>query len=175
VRIEPRSFGGMLFASWAGEEERMILNWRRPNAMELHIMDEPKRKMYLHVYCVPVDHEHTKMMLASARTFFGSRLITWFASRFNNVLGEDRQVVETTDPKEVPHPSEEIAVATDGPPLYFRKYYYRELRESATTLVPTGRIVRKTNGANEAAETAEEASAPTDVAPLGVENAGRVV
>ncbi len=162
VRIEPAEFGGRIISKWDHEAtEENILKWRRPNSMELHIMDQPKRKMYLHVYCIPVDASHTKMLVASARTFFGSQVITWLATKFNNVLGEDRVVIETSTPAEVPPPGDEPSVATDAPTLYFRKYYFRELRGTSTTLVPAGRLVRK---ADAPGAEAEEAAMPDGAA-----------
>ncbi|HVK63935.1 MAG TPA: aromatic ring-hydroxylating dioxygenase subunit alpha [Polyangium sp.] len=162
MRIEPAPFGGLVYAKWDYEaEEKQILKWRKPNAMELHIMDEPKRRMCIQVYCIPVDEAHTKMMLISARTFLGAELITWFATKFNNILGEDREVLETSNPPEVPPPGEEPSVATDAPTLFFRKYYFRELRSSTTTLVPTGRLVRRPDAPQ---PEAEEASMPNGAA-----------
>ena len=155
VRIEPAPFGGRILAKWDFEPaETEILKWRRPNAMELHILDETKRRMYLHIYCIPIDDRHTKMLVASARTFFGSQVLTWIATKFNNILGEDRQVLESSSPPEVPPPGEEPSVATDAPTLHFRKYYYRELRGTSTTLVPTGRLVRKADAPQPEAEEA---------------------
>lgn len=149
VRIDPAPFGGRVFSAWYGEPEQAILNWRRPNAMELFIIESPKRRWRLHMYCVPVNRERTKMILCSARTFLGFSFITWLMMRSNNVLSEDRHVIESTDPLEAPPPGDELSVPTDGPTLYFRKYYYRDLRGSTSALVPAGRLARKPEGAPE--------------------------
>lgn len=155
MRIEPAPFGGRIYSKWDYEDtEKQFLKWRKPNAMELQILDEPKRRMGISVYCIPVDEGHTKMLLASARTFFGSDVLTWIATKFNNILAEDREVLETSNPPEVPPPGEEPSVATDAPTLFFRKYYFRELRGSTSTLVPTGRLVRKPGATQPEAEEA---------------------
>jgi len=162
VRMDPAPYGGDLFTQWDFEEkEKLILRWRRPNGMELLIMNEGKRRMHLHVYCIPVDEAHTKMMLGFGRTFFGSDLITWLATRFNNVLAEDRGVIESSFPASAPPPAEELSVETDAPTLYFRKYYHRELRGSSVDLVPAGRLVRKSEKAEvPRGEAVEAASDP---------------
>jgi hypothetical protein len=59
-----------------------------------------------------------------------------------------------------PPPGEERSVANDGPTLYFRGYYYRELRGSSVKLLPLGRLV---------ARAAAEAKAPDAAAPNGAE------
>ncbi len=162
TRIEPASFGGEVYSQWGDEAEQKVLNWRRPNSMELVIMDEGPRRMRLHVYCIPVDREHTKMTLLFARDFLKVKLISWLSTRFNNIIGEDRQVVETSKPPEVPPPGDEPSIATDGPPLFFRKYYYRELRDSSSTLVPAARLVRA-----EAESSGVELPNVPDPAPAG--------
>lgn len=152
MRIEPRPYGGEIFSQWNDDKEETILKWLRPNGMELTIMDEPKRKLRLHAYCVPLDKDRTRMIVTSSRTFFGSKLVTWLGTRFNNVLGEDQAVLESSDPPEVPPPGDEVSVATDAPTLYFRKYYYRELRGSSASLVPPDKLARRPEAAQEPAE-----------------------
>ena len=105
--------------------------------------------------------ERTRMILLFGRTFLRAEIISWLATRFNDVLGEDRGVLETSDPKEAPPPGEELSVETDGPTLHFRKYYYRELRGSSSKLVPTGRLLR---GPGASRAPGEEASVPGDAA-----------
>jgi len=147
LKVEPAPFGARISERWDWSPELVeVLKWRRPNGMELHILNENKRKVYLHVYCIPVDQAHTKMLVCSARTFFGSDAITWLFSKFNDILSEDRVIIETSSPSEAPSPGEETSVATDAPTLYFRKYYLRELRGSTSTLVPAGRLSRKNEG-----------------------------
>lgn len=143
MRIEPEPKGAKIYSRWDNEKEENFLDWLKPNGMQLRIMDGPKRKMYLHSYCIPLGENRTRMLIASARTFLRFTSITWLGARFNNVLGEDREVLESSTPPEVPPPGDEISVATDGPTLFFRKYYFRELRESHVTLTPAGRLVRR--------------------------------
>lgn len=149
MRVEAAAQGARIYSQWDKEKEENFLDWLKPNGMQLRIMDGPDRKMYLHAYCIPIGKKRTRMLIASARTFLRLTSITWLSARFVDVLGEDREVLETSDPPEVPLPSEELSVPTDAPTLFFRKYYFRELRESHVDLVPTGRLVRKNAPAEE--------------------------
>ena len=99
------------------------LDWHRPNGMvlDIPIPGIPTRQ---HVWCVPIDAEHTKLMLVSAR-----ELSWWNPIRFafgfteDRILLEDQAVVESHDPKEVPQPGVEKSVATDKATLRFRAWY----------------------------------------------------
>lgn len=89
------------------------------------------RRMKQHIYCVPVDETVTRMMLISTRDFglfpLLAPLYRFFDWTNTWILREDRAVVESSQPPEVPHPSEEKSVALDAPTLVFRRWYHREL------------------------------------------------
>lgn len=106
------------------------LDWSRPNGMILDtIPPETGKVQRMHVWCVPIDETHTRMILVGARNFMRfpvwGPLLVWFNVR---VLREDRAVVESSDPPVVPPPSEEVNVPTDGPTLRFRSWYYKHVR-----------------------------------------------
>jgi phenylpropionate dioxygenase-like ring-hydroxylating dioxygenase large terminal subunit len=151
---EPNATGAMIRASFDGEPAGASLEWRRPNTMVLGL-DPPGRKMRMHVWSVPVDDRSTRIFLVAARDFWRNPLAKVF-DQFNRlILLEDRSVVESSDPPEVPPPGEELSVATDAPTLAFRRYYYRELKgRGAEDLVSARRLARK----------ASEGSAPAPLA-----------
>jgi phenylpropionate dioxygenase-like ring-hydroxylating dioxygenase large terminal subunit len=142
--VEPTPWGAVFPSEFNGERSGMLM-WRRPNGMELHILEPEKggRGMRGHVYCVPVDEKRTRMVLAMSRTFLRAAPLLWLARLLNRlntkILLEDRGVVESSFPVEVPEPGQEVSVATDGPTLHFRRYYLRELRNSSASLVRLGK------------------------------------
>ncbi|MBC7543350.1 MAG: aromatic ring-hydroxylating dioxygenase subunit alpha [Candidatus Sericytochromatia bacterium] len=132
MHVEPTEYGMAIRNDLDGVRTSGFLEWHRPNGMALYILPpESKRGFRQHMWCVPVDEIHTRMMLVSARTFGGDNPISRLFDQFNRIiLGEDRNVVQSTLPKVCPHPSEEMSVATDAPTLAFRRYYFNTLHES---------------------------------------------
>lgn len=157
LRTEPTSFGMNIVADVDGKPGGAGLDWRRPNGMVLHL-DFGSRRMKQHVYCVPVDEKTTRMILISTRDFglfWLFRPFFWLGDWSNTwILHEDRAVVESSQPPEVPRAGEEKSVATDAPTLIFRRWYWKTLkdrnhdRESAD--VPVTALVRR-NGLREEA------------------------
>lgn len=151
IDVEPTPTGAVFPVTMEGQSQMDPLEWRRPNGMVLRILNKEK-KIRMHVFCVPVDDDHTRMIIVSARNFMRFALVTWFSDRYNRVIvNEDRAVVESSQPREVPPPAEEVSVASDGPTLHFRRYYFRELRASSTSIVPAGRLAARAGAAKEAA------------------------
>lgn len=120
--------GGFLIESEIdGGHRTASLRWRSPNAMILDTIPSG-RVQRMHVWCVPIDQEHTRMMLVSARDFGHYNPLVWLFDRVNRrILDEDRAVLESSDPPEVPDPREEVNVPTDGPTLRFRAWYLRNI------------------------------------------------
>jgi len=157
TEIEPHPWGAVISSELDGEVSNKILSWRRPNGMELHL-PVPLGERRMHLYCVPLGGNRTRMILVNARNYRRGKLISKLLDRDSGrVLDEDRSIVESAQPPEVPPPGEELSVANDGPTLYFRRYYHRELRGSTATLVPATRL-------NPRAATAVECE-PSDIAP----------
>jgi phenylpropionate dioxygenase-like ring-hydroxylating dioxygenase large terminal subunit len=160
TEVVPQPWGARINSDFDGEHSRGVISWRRPNGMELHV-PLAFRQVRLHVYCVPIGENRTRMILVNARGYLRGKLVSALLDRGNGrILKEDRAVVESAQPPEVPPPGEERSVANDGPTLYFRGYYYRELRGSSAKLLPAGRL---------AARAAAEAKAPDAAAPNGAE------
>jgi hypothetical protein len=81
----------------------------------------PLGKFRAHIFCVPIDAEHTLMLIAGVRSFFRYNPLGLLFDRFNRfVLFQDRSVVESSQPRRVPKGrAREKSVANDGPTLYF--------------------------------------------------------
>ncbi len=128
VQAIDEPYGMRIEAQVDGEPLLSSLEWRRPNGMVLHL-GFGSRRIRQHVFCVPVDDQHTRMILVSARDFGRWNPLLAIFDRFNRrILSEDRGVVESIRPFEVPAPGEEKSVATDAATLHFRRYYQREMR-----------------------------------------------
>lgn len=107
------------------------LQWWRPHGMVMDTMPEP-RIMRLHVWCVPIDEGHTRMLLTSVRNFAQNPAASIGINRFNlAVLRQDKAVVESSDPPVVPAGPAERSVPSDKPTLTFRTWYLRHLAESS--------------------------------------------
>jgi phenylpropionate dioxygenase-like ring-hydroxylating dioxygenase large terminal subunit len=105
------------------------INWWRPNGMELFILDKPFGFVRMHAWCIPTTHNHTRMLVAGVMDF-GWLLnpFLFVGAGFNKrVLGEDRRVLESSDPPRVPPPADEENVPTDKVTLRFRAWYQRTL------------------------------------------------
>jgi phenylpropionate dioxygenase-like ring-hydroxylating dioxygenase large terminal subunit len=114
---------------WVVDGPPGSLDWYRPNGMVLHL-NFGSRKATQHVWCIPVDDQHTRMMIVSTRDFGLYNPLYKLFDYFNlRVLFEDERVLVSSDPVEVPHPSQEKSVSTDMPTLRFRSWYLGHKRE----------------------------------------------
>ena len=130
VTWEPTAQGGMIRASLDGQPQEGELEFRQPNSMTLTI-PVPGKRLRLHVFCVPVGPQETRMIVVSARDFGRYNPLSRLFDELNRViLLEDQAIVESSFPVEVPPPAGERSVATDKPTLQFRKYYFDVLRAS---------------------------------------------
>jgi len=108
------------------------LRWLRPNGMVLPL-GGAKRLYSQHLYVVPVDDNHCRMMISSVRDFGRYNPLLKPIDWFNHyILLQDKAVVESSQPAEVPDASDEVSVASDAPTLAFRKWY-RGWRRSLTS------------------------------------------
>lgn len=107
------------------------LRWLRPNSMILDVAPEP-RMMRIQIYCIPAEPGRVRMLLVTARNFSRNPLASPALDRLNVfILHQDRAVVESSDPVEVPPGKHEKSVRTDRPTLEFRSWYLRELKGSS--------------------------------------------
>lgn len=130
IAWEERPWGAHTHIQIDGKPEPGSLDFRWPNQMNLHL-PIPNKTMMMMVACVPVDESRTTMLLLMARDFMTSRVFDWFFHRANlRIAAEDRAIVESSFPAEIPPAGDERSVRTDAPTLMFRKRYYAELRKS---------------------------------------------
>jgi hypothetical protein len=138
VHVEPTYYGFRAVSTLDDESAHASnswIDWLRPNGVVLHI-PIPGKAYRQHVYCVPVDDEHTKMMLVTTRDFAIHNPLGRLADLYSlRVMAEDRHVVESIRPMEVPPPVDaQSAARTDRATLEFRKWYWSTLKEGPTTL-----------------------------------------
>lgn len=131
VSWEDTSFGGRSQAVLDGAGGGGVLEFHRPNIMALHI-PIPGRHLRIHALVVPVDGERTRLTVVGSRDFLRWPMLNPLFARLNGrIADEDRDVVQSSRPAEVPPPGMEPSVATDRATLQFRKYYYDTLKTSA--------------------------------------------
>jgi phenylpropionate dioxygenase-like ring-hydroxylating dioxygenase large terminal subunit len=131
VRWEDTSFGGRSWASLDGETSGGFLEFYRPNVMVLHIQI-PDRLLRIHALVVPAGAGQTRLTVVAARDFARTQLaeplFRWMNGR---IADEDKAVVESSGPLEVPPAAMEHSVGSDRATLNFRRYYDRALRGSS--------------------------------------------
>jgi phenylpropionate dioxygenase-like ring-hydroxylating dioxygenase large terminal subunit len=139
-----------------GKSSGAYLQFTRPNKMSLKV-PIPGKRLGLHVWCVPVDQGHTRMIAASTRNFgLHNPLVRLFDMLNHLIIQEDQAVVESSQPPEVPTPGVgEVSVATDRATLAFRNYYLRTLKPSVA--LPPKRLPP--------AQPATQSAAPEPAAP----------
>ena len=96
--------------------------------MELFI-DPPGKVMRLVAVCLPEDEGTTRLAIYTLRSFARLRLLDpmfrWSNAR---IAREDKAILESSQPAEVPPAGEEKSVRTDAPTLAFRKLYFERLK-----------------------------------------------
>jgi phenylpropionate dioxygenase-like ring-hydroxylating dioxygenase large terminal subunit len=128
---EDTDFGGSTHALMDGRDGGGRLDFHRPNVMTLHI-PIPRMRLKIHALVVPIDATHTRLFVVGARSFLKWKGFTGlFESNAAKIADEDRDVVESSWPKEVPLPSEEHSVGSDRATLAFRRYYLETLKGSS--------------------------------------------
>ncbi len=134
VSSEPRDYGARLTNRVDDLPRPGALDYRFPNAMEL-LIDPPGRTLRLLAVCLPIDATSTRLLIFSYRDFLRPRLFNpLFAWMNGRIAAEDRAVVESSLPPQVPDPAEELSVRTDAPTLAFRRIYRSQLLGSRAEL-----------------------------------------
>ena len=124
---EERDYGAHVAAKVDGEGRPGALDYRFPNTMEL-ILDPPGRLFRLMAVCIPVSDTETRLILLTLRSFLRSPLLDplfWWMNR--RIAEEDRAIVESSLPIQVPPPGDEASVRTDAATLAFRRLYRQRL------------------------------------------------
>lgn len=127
------AYGARIENTMQGREGRARLDYRSPNAMELFI-DPAGRLFRMLAVCLPLDENHTKLTIITIRNFARWRGLNWWFRRSNQrIADEDKAILESSQPSEVPPPAQERSVRTDQPTLAFRKRYFEQFRSSAAS------------------------------------------
>jgi len=128
IELDVQPWGWRSTIAIEGEPRPGVLEHRWPNVMVLHIPVRGRTLVMLNA-CIPIDASSTRMFVVTARDFLTSAIFDRFVDRMNRpILEEDREVVESSHPAEVPRPQDEQSVRTDAPTLWFRKRYHAVLR-----------------------------------------------
>jgi phenylpropionate dioxygenase-like ring-hydroxylating dioxygenase large terminal subunit len=124
---EDRPFGGRITNRVDGVARPGALEYRFPNVMELFI-DPPGKRLRLMVACIPEDETTTRLLLLTIRDFARWPVLNPIFRIMNRrIANEDRAIVESSQPREVPPPGAECSVRTDAPTLAFRRIYRAKL------------------------------------------------
>ncbi|PCC71848.1 Phenylpropionate dioxygenase, large terminal subunit [Nannocystis exedens] len=130
ISWEDRPWGGRTTTAIDGVAQPITLDYRFPNTMHLHL-PAGKRIFELMLTALPVDDTTTRVLMVTIRDFLRSRLFDlYFEAGGRKIGGEDRAVIETSSPREVPPAGDERSVRTDEPTLRFRKVYRDRLMDS---------------------------------------------
>jgi len=142
VHWEDTPYGGRTSSRMEGQAvDGAWLDFYRPNMMVLNI-PIPGKVFRMHAFCVPVDASRVRMIIIGARSFATLPLLNPLFNRSNKkIAAEDRAVVESSFPVEIPLPSEEQSVRTDRATLQFRKYYHAVLRGSSASARARGALL----------------------------------
>lgn len=138
ITVEDRPYG--FHSTWRVDgrvpEEGIWLDWVRPNNMTLNL-SAPGALLRLHVWCVPVDDTHVRMIACMVRTFQRANPLLRLLDEYGRyIVYQDKRVLEGSQPAEVPHPSLEHSVATDRATQRFRTWYLHHLRDAPATAAP---------------------------------------
>ncbi len=127
VDWEETPFGGRTTGWLDDTPNQAVLEFYRPNMMALHI-PIPGKHFRIHAICVPLGGNRTRMIIVGSRDFLKLPLFDVFFRKANfKIIREDRAVVESSSPSEVPPTAAERSVETDRATLQFRRYYHQTL------------------------------------------------
>lgn len=129
--VDTQPYGFSVNWTIGGKPESGSMEWRKPCGMVLHI-SEGKRPFRQHVWCVPGRKGETRLMvISSQRLPWPLSQMSWFLNWTERIIiQQDKNVVESSDPPEVPPAATERSVATDKPTLLFRAWYTRTIAQN---------------------------------------------
>ena len=134
---DEESWGARITVSVDGDAPRDILEFHAPNGMAL-LLQPPPKLFRIHAFCIPTAPGKTRMLIVTARAFATFALFDrMFDVGNRKILAQDRAVVESSQPAEVPPAAAELSVATDRPTLAFRHYYFKRLKGTSAVRAKT--------------------------------------
>jgi phenylpropionate dioxygenase-like ring-hydroxylating dioxygenase large terminal subunit len=128
VKWVETSFGAEVIAQRSGEKPVTTLRYHFPNMMELAI-DPGGRILRLLAVCSPAAADTTQLTIYTLRNFAKARILDPLFARANaRIAAEDKAIVESSLPREVPPGGQEKSVASDAPTLAFRKIWFSQIK-----------------------------------------------
>lgn len=131
----PTGYGADITTLRPGEPPKTNLRFHFPNAMEMVI--DPRGKIFrLLAVCTPARPGETQLTIYTLRSFAKARILDGLFARMNaRIAAEDKAIVESSQPPEVPPANEEQSVASDAPTLAFRKIWFSQIRRSVAAYI----------------------------------------
>ncbi len=107
------------------------------NGMSLGIpFKTPGRTSLLHIWCVPTSETSSQMIVVSRRNWgLRNPFLGLFDLLTPVILKEDRTIMDSAWPSEVPAPGVEVSMPSDAPTIAFQQYYHRTFRRGAAEVV----------------------------------------
>ncbi|HET6345606.1 MAG TPA: aromatic ring-hydroxylating dioxygenase subunit alpha, partial [Myxococcota bacterium] len=141
VRCEPRPPGFFIEGRLDHALEAGIHDFAPPNRVSIYL-DGLTGALRVHIFCIPVTAASTRLLIVG---HFGrwNPVARLFLPLNRYIVQEDRAVVESARPMEVPPPGVEASVGTDRGTLMFRRYYHENLKESAPAPAAAPRAVSR--------------------------------
>lgn len=131
IAFEPTAFGARSSNSIDGVDRGASLDFYKPNIMSLTI-PIPGKVFRIQAVCVPQGPAQTRMIIVGSRNFASARVLNPFFNFANRVIAmQDKAVVESSSPVQVPPPGSELSVETDRMTLHFRRYFFEALASSS--------------------------------------------
>ena len=143
---------GAFRLDWQIEDEKGLHNadagWLKflpPNGITLPIPTQsPDQESLLHIWCVPVDHNQAHMIVVSRRNFGRfNPILSLFNLLTPIILKEDRQIMDTAVPSEVPPLGSEILMPSDAPTIAFCRYYQKHFLSPQSDSAPNANMTVK--------------------------------
>ena len=130
MRWEPTETGGDIITVRSGEPPKKNLRYHFPNVMEM-VINPGGRFLRLLAVCTPGMPDQTWLTIYTLRNFAKARAFDPVFARMNaRIAAEDKTIIESSMPAEVPPSADEMSVATDAPTLAFRKIWFARIRGS---------------------------------------------
>jgi nitrite reductase/ring-hydroxylating ferredoxin subunit len=139
--ITPTSSGLRAFADLDGLRSSSF-EWHKPTLARF--CTDSRHDVWWHIIAVPIDGDCTRVFFVRSSPGLavskgGLKRDAWVLW----TIPEDRAIVESLPPGPIPPAHEEVSVANDAPPLCFRKYYLRELKDSSAETMRTSGTCRR--------------------------------
>ncbi len=106
------------------------LEFLPPNGITLPIpTSSVEQQSLLHIWCVPIELNRSRMIVVSRRNFGQfNPLLSLFNLLTPLILQEDRRIMDTAWPSEVPPTGFEVLMPSDAPTIAFSRYYQKHFQ-----------------------------------------------